>query len=192
MVQLAHDRVGCTAELSGHALPSTSKWERGGAHRRADGGGGASCVVSVQRTACVACQMEATVPIVSIDWTPEERAKVEEGIARYPAESKRCAALARIIYRLALPKDEQTQGLQLYAMPPARYLELKRDSPRVWDSHTLVETTGHRADALTGADGCASEEYLEQHFEYHRQIHSRKIDVFTVDPWIEEEEGGAS
>jgi hypothetical protein len=57
---------------------------------------------------------------------------------------------------------------------------------------TLVETAGHNADALTGADGCPSERYLEQHFQFHHAIRVRDVDVFTVDTWIEEEQGGAS
>ena len=60
----------------------------------------------------------------------------------------------------------------------------------MWYSHTLVETVGHDADALTGADGCPSEQYLEQHFQFHEFIQIREVDVFTVDTWIEEEEGG--
>jgi hypothetical protein len=125
---------------------------------------------------------------VTLEWTPEERTQVEAGIARYPAESGRCAALARIIYRLALPKDKQTRGIQLSGAHQARWLILKRDRPRQWKTHTLVETARHDADALTGPDGCPTEQYLERHFQFPEAIAVRDVDVFTVDPWIEEEE----
>ena len=134
---------------------------------------------------------EATVQAVPIGWSPEERAEVEAGIVRYPAESPHCAALARIIHRLAMPKDERTRGIQLSQSGDGNpWLVLKRGHPRRWWTHTLVETVGHDADALTGADGCPSQQYLERHFQFHEGIVVREIDVLTVDTWIEQEEGG--
>lgn len=141
---------------------------------------------------CVFRAMEVILSVVPIDWTLQERAEVEAGISKYPAESGHCAALARIIHRLGKAKDERTRGIQLHAFDkghPRPWLILKRDRPRIWASHTLVETVEHRADALTGADGCPSEQYLEQHFQFHELIQVREVDVFTVDTWIERQEG---
>jgi hypothetical protein len=129
---------------------------------------------------------------MAVEWTPEERAKVEAGIAKYPATGNGCAALARIIYRLARPRDERARGIQLNAPNGAPWLILRRDRPRQWASHTLVETQKHNVDALTGADGCASDRYLAEHFLFPEAIQVQEVDVFSVDAWVDEDEENES
>ena len=124
---------------------------------------------------------------MAVDWEPEERAAIERGIVQHPVTSNRCAALARIVYRIAQPRDGQTRGIQIHPKTPARWILPKRPLPRLWGTHTLIETQEHRVDALTGADGCASERYLEEHYRYPQALAAHDVDVFSVDPWIEEE-----
>jgi hypothetical protein len=123
---------------------------------------------------------------VAIRWEPDERAQVEDGIARYPVESNHCAALARIVHRLASPRDDRTRGLQIRPKSPARWIVLKRGAPR-WASHTLVETQEHRVDALTGADGWSAAQYIEDHYRFPEALQAHEVDVYSIDPWIEEE-----
>jgi len=128
----------------------------------------------------------ATVRLMAIDWDPAERAEIEAGIEKYPAGSKRCAALARVVLRVARPRDEQARGIQLRPIDDAPWLILKedharRDLPRIWASHTLVETQRHDVDALTGSDGCAAEQYLGRYFEFPLAIGLQEVDVSTVD-----------
>jgi hypothetical protein len=123
---------------------------------------------------------------MAIDWEPDERAEIEQGIAKYPPESKRCAALARLVHPKARRRDEQTRGLQIRPLH-APWIVLDRDAPRIWASHTLIETQGHNVDALTGADGCASERYLGSHFLFPDKIQVEEVDVFSIDTWIEAE-----
>jgi hypothetical protein len=125
---------------------------------------------------------------MALHWTPQERTRIEEGIIRYPATSNHCAALARIIHGLAAPKHENTRGIQLSGANGEPWLILKRGEPRKWATHTLVEAAQHNADALTGADGCLSMQYLDTYFHHPKDIQVQTVDVFTVDTWIEEEE----
>ena len=124
---------------------------------------------------------------MTIAWEPDEQGQIEAGIARYPAESNRCAALARIVYAVAQPKDERTRGIQI-TPNAAPWLVLRKPLPKKWGSHTLVETQEHRVDALTGAGGCPAPDYLEAHFKHAAALLVRDVDVSTIDTWIEQEE----
>ncbi|MFO0763010.1 MAG: hypothetical protein U0359_41625 [Byssovorax sp.] len=124
---------------------------------------------------------------MTIAWEPDDQRRIEAGIERYPAESNRCAALARIVYAVAQPRDERTRGIQI-TPSAAPWLVLRKPLRRQWGSHTLIETQEHRVDALTGAGGCPAAEYLEAHFKFAQALIVRDVDVNTVDPWIEQEE----
>lgn len=123
---------------------------------------------------------------MAIDWNDEERAVVEQGINDHGIRSGRCTALARIVFRVALPRDPETRGVHLKPKAPVRRLVSKKDGIPLWFSHTLVETQAHRVDAITGADGYPSEQYLDQCWHDHHTFEVLEIDVSTIDPGIQD------
>jgi hypothetical protein len=50
---------------------------------------------------------------MGVNWREEERVIVERGMADHSIESGRCAALARVVYRVAKPNDPSTQGIHI-------------------------------------------------------------------------------
>jgi len=125
---------------------------------------------------------------MTIAWEADERSRIEDGIARYPAESGHCAALARIVYAVAQPRDERARGLLVRPVTAARFLAVRAPLRKPWAAHTLVETQEHRVDALTGADGCPAHAYLTDHFLFPEALVISEVDVTRIDPWIQEEQ----
>ena len=124
---------------------------------------------------------------MSVRWRPEDRSIVEAGILDHPARSGRCAALARIVYRVAKPHDPSARGLHVRPRSAARFVLHKPSGLPAWGSHTLTETQTHAVDALTGADGHPTEGYLVACFHFPNRIILEPIDVFSVDPGIQED-----
>lgn len=124
---------------------------------------------------------------MSVSWRPEDRAIVEAAIAEHPVVSGRCAALARIVYRTAKPHDPSTRGLHVRPRSAARFVLPALPAPPTWGSHTLTETQAHAVDALTGVDGHPTEGYLATFFQFPDKIVMEPADVFTIDPWIQED-----
>ncbi len=122
---------------------------------------------------------------MSVDWTAAERSEVEAAIERYPIESARCAALARVVSVVGQRRDARTRGWQLRPRGAARYVVPRVPNPPVWFSHTFVETHGHAVDALTGADGCERPHYLVAHWQHPEVLAEHPVDVSEVDPGIE-------
>lgn len=122
---------------------------------------------------------------VAIPWKKTQRRAVEDGLKKHPISSGRCAALARIIQRVAVATDPDTHGIQLCPRGAARYLVPKHPHVPLWRSHTLVTTHQHNIDAITGAPGHAAREYLEYYWEYHEVIDVQRVDVNVIDPGIE-------
>lgn len=125
---------------------------------------------------------------MAIPWKKAELRAVEQGIAKHPIASGRCAALARIIQRIAVTTDPAAHGIQLRPRGAARFLVPKLPHVPTWYSHTLVKTLQHKVDAITGAHGHAAGEYLEHYWEYHQNIEVICVDVEMVDPGIEGED----
>jgi hypothetical protein len=125
---------------------------------------------------------------VAIPWDADDRSAIEAGIARYPADSGHCAALARVVHRVALPRDERTRGLSIRPAGAARFLAVRKPLRKQWAAHVLVETQEHRVDALTGADGCPASDYLAEHFWFPERLAVHEVDVSTIDTWIQQEE----
>lgn len=124
---------------------------------------------------------------MAIEWVNEERSRVAAAMDLYPVSSGRCARLARIVYGVAQPRDATTRGLQILPPTAARFVIPKHDPNPQWISHTLVETMEHRVDALTGTDGTVAANYMAKHWEYCDYLRVQEVDVFSVDPEIEEE-----
>ncbi|MBK9260656.1 MAG: hypothetical protein IPM54_12645 [Polyangiaceae bacterium] len=124
---------------------------------------------------------------MAIPWTKDERNDVEQGIAKHPIESGRCAALARVIYKIAKPGDPDTYGVQLRPQRGARYLVPIEPNVPYWHSHTLVATHDHNVDAVTGADGYHAKEYLERYWHFHQMLTVEMVDVETIDVGIEDD-----
>lgn len=126
---------------------------------------------------------------MGVGWNDQERADVEDAIERYPVESGRCAALARVVSRVGRARDPQTRGLQITPRQgsAARFVVPKHPAPPRWGSHTFVETHAHAVDALTGVDGCAESIYLASHWQYTDALEVRAVDVDAIDAGIQEE-----
>ncbi|MCC6525919.1 MAG: hypothetical protein IT373_24945 [Polyangiaceae bacterium] len=127
---------------------------------------------------------------MAVTWEPQERAEIEVGIRRHPLASGRCAALARVVYRVGKPRDEATRGRQVRPLrrSAARYVVPRTPHPPLWGSHTLTETQEHGVDGLTGVEGCAASEYLARHWLYAEALEVHDVDVFSVDQNIEADE----
>ena len=102
-------------------------------------------------------------------------------------ESGRCAALARIVHRTALPTDPRTQGRQVRPRGAERWVVPNLPHPPQWASHTFVDTHQHAVDAITGVDGHASDRYLQDHWRFHEHLALCDVDVRAVDPGIEDD-----
>jgi hypothetical protein len=123
---------------------------------------------------------------VAIQWTKNERSDVEQGIIDHPLRSGRCAALARVVHKIATATDPGAHGIQIRPPRGARFLVPKQPHVPIWYSHTLVTTQGHDVDAITGADGYDARDYLKQYWEHHDLLIVQTVDVDTVDPGIED------
>lgn len=124
---------------------------------------------------------------MAVEWNEEERRDVEAGVVRYPVSSGCCAALARVVHEVGTRRDESgTRGRQIRPISPARYVVPKHPDVRLWYSHTFVDTHGHSVDALTGANGCKSNDYLDHHWKFPEGLQVNEVDVKAVDPGIQE------
>lgn len=122
---------------------------------------------------------------MTIEWAGDDRAKLEAGMGQHPASSGRCAALARIVYRVALPHDQRTQGCQVRPKGAARFVVPKFPHAPYWASHTFIDTRAHAVDALTGVEGCLSETYLQEFWQHPDYLTVHDVDVHSVDVGIE-------
>jgi hypothetical protein len=123
---------------------------------------------------------------MSLDWTEEERLALEKGVAAHGIRSGRCAALARIVYVIAKPRDEHAHGVQIKPAGCGRWLVPNRpEAIPYWESHTYVETRSHAVDAITGPEGYAAEMFLEKHWAFSTLIDKSEVDPATVDPDIQ-------
>lgn len=123
---------------------------------------------------------------VAVDWTAPERTVVEDGLARFPISSGRCAALARVVHGVGSKRDKTTKGRQITPKSAARFVVPKCDVPPKWWSHTYVDTHQHSVDALTGVNGCPRDDYLETHWTYCECLRVADVDVSSVDTGIQE------
>lgn len=123
---------------------------------------------------------------VSVKWTKDEHHKVAQAIADHGLESRRCAAVARVVYGVAKPKDAAARGIQMQAPPGARWMIPKKPRIPQWNSHTYVETQEHAVDAVTGPDGYAAATYRTEHWNWSETFVVCEVDVATVDPGIED------
>jgi hypothetical protein len=125
-------------------------------------------------------------PGVAVDWKPEERARVEQAIARNPVDSGRCAVLARRVLSIGLERDPSSCARHIRPRTAARYVVPKLDPSPRWGSHTYAEVHAHGVDALTGAPGTAAAAYLEQHWKYAELLVVEEVDADKIDPGLQE------
>lgn len=124
---------------------------------------------------------------MGVNWTDDERQVVEIGIARHGIQSGRCAALARVVYRVAKPRDPHAHGVQLRPPEGAAWLVPKdHDRIPVWGSHVYVETQGHAVDAIAGPDGYPADAFVQDHWEWHDTLRVTDVDPETVDAGIQD------
>lgn len=127
---------------------------------------------------------------MAVDWTDDERARIVQGIATHGLTTGRCAALARIVFALAQPRDEHAHGAQLQPPSGARWLVPKAPHVPYWGSHTYVVTERHAVDAVVGPDGYEADRFVRDHWEFWETIRVSEVDPATVDPGIEDMERG--
>lgn len=126
---------------------------------------------------------------VAIDWTDEERDKVENGIAKHGILTGRCAALARIVHPVAQQKDPKARALRMRPPKGATWLVPKASAIPYWKGHTYVETRGHAVDAVTGSNGYSpASTYVEDTWCFAEVMRVEEVDPTTVDPGIQDVE----
>jgi hypothetical protein len=124
---------------------------------------------------------------VGVDWTESERREIADGIRKYDIRSGMCAALARVVHRVAKTGARETRGLQLRCRKAVRFLVPKKPHIPHWGSHTYVETGEHAVDAVTGPDGYEAASYVNDHWHWNEKFYEQvEVDVAAVDPGIEE------
>ncbi len=124
---------------------------------------------------------------MSIKWTKGERKEIEDGIANHGIESKRCAALARIVYRVAQRKDSKASAVRMRPPKGAMWLVPKHSSIPWWKEHVYVDTRGHAVDAITGSKGYdPSTGYVADHWEFAEVMRIEMVDPATIDPGIQD------
>lgn len=122
-----------------------------------------------------------------VDWTDEERREIEESIQKYHIRSGMCAALARVVHRVATGGARDARGVQLRCKKAVRYLVPKKPHVPCWGAHTYVETRAHAVDAVTGPHGYEAASYVGDHWHWDDRFYEQvEIDVTTVDPGIED------
>jgi hypothetical protein len=123
---------------------------------------------------------------VTVPWEENERAEVSAALTRFPIESGKCAALARVVTRVGLARDPQTRARLITPRSAARFVVPKLPRPPIWASHTFAETHGHAVDALTAIDGCPAGEYLARHWEHVDALSVATVAPDDIDPGIQE------
>lgn len=128
---------------------------------------------------------------MAITWDDEAHGLITQAIEHHGLRSGRCAAVARVVHRVATPRDPETRALQMKPPRGARWL-IPRD-PRIpqWSSHTYVETMAHAVDAVTGPEGHPAASYRESHWHWSETFEVQEVDVMTVDPGIQGVEAGS-
>lgn len=124
---------------------------------------------------------------MAVEWNDEEYRKVAAGIEKYGIHSGMCAALARVVHRVATAGDRDARGIQLRCKKAVRFLLPRKPHIPYWGAHTYVETQEHAVDAVTGPGGYKAESYVNDHWHWNdRDYEQVTIDVTTVDPGIED------
>lgn len=124
---------------------------------------------------------------MAIPWNAAQRRKVSSALAKYPADSSKCAAAARQLLPVAKEVHPGAYGIQLLPAEPAPYL-LTTGGHRKWYHHVLVEVIEHRVDALTGPSGDPARQYLALRFQYPDDIRELEVDVESIDPGIQSDD----
>jgi hypothetical protein len=127
---------------------------------------------------------------MTIGWNPDQRTRVTDALRKFPYDSDRCAAAARLILPVAREVDEAAGGLMLTGHDGAPFILSKSPKPRSFSHHVLVEADGHRVDALTGEDGHDAGSYLEEFWQYPEFLRVEDVDVHTIDVGIQRDDQG--
>lgn len=123
---------------------------------------------------------------MAIDWTDEEREKVEGGIAKHGIQTGRCAALARVVYPVAQQRDPKARALRMRPPKGATWLVPKASRIPHWKAHVYVETREHAVDAVTRSDGYSpASTYVKDHWDFAEVMRVEEVDPATVDPGIQ-------
>jgi hypothetical protein len=117
--------------------------------------------------------------VMPIDWSSQQRRRVEAVLAEYPFASGRCVDAARNLLPTALERDAQARPWKLlpcegWFVVPRRSLGGQR-----WRFHVSVKVAHHFVDALTGVDGTVKEMYLDSHWQYPESL--EWVDVNLTD-----------
>jgi hypothetical protein len=140
----------------------------------------------------VSCHGRAYGSGVGVEWTESERREIADGIRKYDIRSGMCAALARIVHRVAKTGARDARGLQLRCKKAVRFLVPRKPHIPHWGSHTYVETGEHAVDAVTGPEGYEAASYVNDHWHWNEKFYEQiEVDVAAVDPGIEDSGDGS-
>jgi hypothetical protein len=113
-------------------------------------------------------------PNMAIPWSTRQKSTVKNVLSKYPADSSKCANAARDILPVAESVDSSSRPRLIKPKNPfARWLGAGME----WTHHVNVETCDHYVDALAGADGCPSANYLDKFFAYPDGLVIEDVDL---------------
>lgn len=111
-----------------------------------------------------------------LPWRHDQRSRVNDAIVAHPIESGRCADLSRQIRPDALALDPGARAIAIRPQQRTmRYVATKHPAGTRWFHHVTTHVLAHRVDALTGADGIQSGEYLSTFFEHPEALQERAV-----------------
>jgi hypothetical protein len=119
---------------------------------------------------------------MAIDWTTDQRAKVDRVLERYPVTSGRCESAAWEILPIGRQCDPHAQIWQLVP-DEGLYVVPRLEQDVFWFHHFTVEVEAHCVDALIGSDGTSRAEYLARHWTDTDAISWIATTELTHEPW---------
>jgi hypothetical protein len=126
---------------------------------------------------------------MTIGWNPDQRTRVIDALRKFPYDTDRCAAAARLILPVAREVDEGAGGLMITGLDGAPFILSESPKRRSFSHHVLVEADRHRVDAFTGEDGHDAGSYLQKFWQYPESLCVEDIDVYRIDVGIQHDEG---
>lgn len=124
---------------------------------------------------------------MALDWPQEQEDRIRALIVSYPPESHRCEALAARLILEARGSDAGARPIEVVPGPHGgRFVVPKYPLPRAWYRHVAARTRSHELDALTGAHGCESHQYLLEFWEYPDALVVRECELQELED-IEED-----
>ena len=119
---------------------------------------------------------------MAIPWSPSQLECVNAAIGAHPAESGRCAELARQVAPVARELDPETHGLLVTPRPGMGRFVVPLAGHGRWYHHVTTAVNAHCVDALTGSSGTGMGSYLVAHWLHAEALRLAPVDL--EEPWL--------